>query len=520
MIGDIIRAAGQPGAEWLEVKPYPVILNQADYPDLFASLGHYPAFQFRKIWSYPASNFTSMVYGNGVFVIYDSTLNAFWVGASIDDNFGYLAPISSSTLANLFFVEDLFFATLSDGTTFCSSDGFIWTQTNTTGLLLSATKMNGVYVAAIGLGVYHSADGATWTLAIDGSSLGQIFNVTNDGINFIAVVSNGNTNFAVYYSPNGTTWTQATLDSSCQEIYNLDDYGTVWPIYIYGKLRLCRAPWVLISNDHGATWTLEASTSDYNGDTPARTLPDGNILWPQYRALVLLNNGALNPIFMRDSNSGGDGDTSLMLGTFIFIRMAGGMLVTEDAVKYQFLSDYDYGLTVVTTCANQDGIYFINGDSVHFAPLYDRTTQFALPSMQHDQNVTPYANFESPSTRWWIRAVANVPEQSLGGALQPLLPIRSTAVIEAPQGDAYQIPWAIGSAAAKTNAKYFFIAGTINREITIADPATVAGMIVLTPTETATIASHPARVLRMDADGVSNPLTVWQGKLNIVSNVG
>lgn len=117
-------------------------------------------------------------------------------------------------------------------------------------------------------------------------------------------------------------------------------------------------------------------------------------------------------------------------------------------------------------------------------------------------------------------AVTVNPGQVLGGALQSILPIHATATIAVPQGDAYPIPWAIGSDAAKSGAKFFFVAGAINREITIADPATVAGMIVLTTAETATIRSYAARVLRVDADGVSNPLTVWQGKLNVVSNVG
>lgn len=117
-------------------------------------------------------------------------------------------------------------------------------------------------------------------------------------------------------------------------------------------------------------------------------------------------------------------------------------------------------------------------------------------------------------------AVTVNPAQVLGGALQPLLPIKATATIEVPQGDVYPLPWAIGSAAAKADAKFLFQAGTISREITIADPATVSGMIVLTSLETATIASGPARVLRVDSDGTSNPLTVWKGKLNIVANVG
>lgn len=117
-------------------------------------------------------------------------------------------------------------------------------------------------------------------------------------------------------------------------------------------------------------------------------------------------------------------------------------------------------------------------------------------------------------------AVTVSPAQVLGGALQPFLPIRATATIEAPQGDAYPIPFAIGSTAAKAGAKFLFQAGTIDREITIADPDNVAGMIVLTALETATKESHPARVLRVDADGVSNPLTVWKGKLNIITNVG
>ncbi len=127
-------------------------------------------------------------------------------------------------------------------------------------------------------------------------------------------------------------------------------------------------------------------------------------------------------------------------------------------------------------------------------------------------------------------AVTVSPAQALGGALQPLLPIKATATIEAPQGDAYPIPWALGSAAAKTDAKFIFIAKTnesdsdaaaaISQEITIADPANVAGMNVLTTAMTAAIASYHAKVKRVDADGLSNPLTVWKGRLNVVSNVG
>jgi hypothetical protein len=122
------------------------------------------------------------------------------------------------------------------------------------------------------------------------------------------------------------------------------------------------------------------------------------------------------------------------------------------------------------------------------------------------------------------------PGQLLGGALQPLLPIHATATIEAPQGDAYPIPWALGSGAAKADAKFYYIAkenesdsdaaAAINQEITIADPANVAGMNVLTTVMTATKKAYHAKVKRVDADGVSNPLTVWKGKLNIVPNVG
>lgn len=128
-------------------------------------------------------------------------------------------------------------------------------------------------------------------------------------------------------------------------------------------------------------------------------------------------------------------------------------------------------------------------------------------------------------------AVTVNPAQVLGGALQPLLPIHATATIEAPQSDVYPLPWAIGSQAAKADARFFFIAKVaegdaddaatnINQEITIADPANVAGMNVLTAAMTATIKSYHAKVKRVDADGIANQLTVWVGRLNVVSNVG
>lgn len=128
-------------------------------------------------------------------------------------------------------------------------------------------------------------------------------------------------------------------------------------------------------------------------------------------------------------------------------------------------------------------------------------------------------------------AVTVSPAQVLGGALQSLLPINATATIEAPQGDAYPIPWAIGSDAAKTDARFFFIAKiyetdaddaatNIIQEITIADAANVAGMNVLTTTMTATVRHYHAKVKRVDSDGTSNPLTVWKGTLNVVPNVG
>ncbi len=153
--------------------------------------------------------------------------------------------------------------------------------------------------------------------------------------------------------------------------------------------------------------------------------------------------------------------------------------------------------------------------------------QVALVKAQTDKILFDASNYikSAPQT-----AVTVNPAQALGGALQPLLPIKATATIEAPQGDAYPIPWAIGSAAAKTDAKFIFIAKTnesdsdaaaaISQEITIADPANVAGMNVLTTAMTAAIASYHARIKRVDADGLSNPLTVWKGRLNVVSNVG
>lgn len=115
------------------------------------------------------------------------------------------------------------------------------------------------------------------------------------------------------------------------------------------------------------------------------------------------------------------------------------------------------------------------------------------------------------------------------GVMQNLITVQDGSPLETVQSNVKPISFAFGASWASAGSRIFFTAkadpeadnstAVINRECTITDDATMTGSITPTALETAAKGSYYAEFNRFDADGVSNRVTIWQGKWNVVQKV-
>src|SRR5574337_25524 len=125
-----------------------------------------------------------------------------------------------------------------------------------------------------------------------------------------------------------------------------------------------------------------------------------------------------------------------------------------------------------------------------------------------------------------LTAGVTVNQMQVGiGVLKDIAIRTNNAVIRVKRGDVKYQGFNLGPSFYKPGARYFFCAkevqnapntdAIVNREMAVSDILNVAVNITFTALETAIVKTHFAEIERRDADGTSNPLTCWEGKLEI-----
>jgi hypothetical protein len=143
-------------------------------------------------------------------------------------------------------------------------------------------------------------------------------------------------------------------------------------------------------------------------------------------------------------------------------------------------------------------------------------------------------NPATDSTEALSEAVAALPASMVvtlesAGVMQSLVTVKDGEPLETVQSNVKQTDFVFGAAWAKPGSKVFFTAkadvntddteAIINRECTITDAATMTGYITPTALEAAVNGNYYAEFNRYDADGVSNRVTIWQGKWDVTPKV-
>ncbi|RJP48717.1 MAG: hypothetical protein C4586_08345 [Anaerolineaceae bacterium] len=124
-----------------------------------------------------------------------------------------------------------------------------------------------------------------------------------------------------------------------------------------------------------------------------------------------------------------------------------------------------------------------------------------------------------------VAGVTVSPLQVGTGVLRRIVVKSNNATIRVKRGDVDTASFNLGATFFKSGGRYFFCAkesqnspnstAIVNREMTVTDAANCAMNIIFTANELAVVDTYYAEIERRDADGTSNPLTCWEGKLEI-----
>ena len=162
---------------------------------------------------YVNNNWTSIAYGNSIYVVVASSGTGNRVMTSVDGlNWTMRESVSDITWNSVTFGNGKFVAVASTNSNNCvmtSSDGITWTITTAiANVWTSVTYGNGVFVAVAKSGtnsrVMTSTDGITWT---SGDIVDNSWNcVTYGNGKFVAVAESGTGNRAMYSTDNGMNW--------------------------------------------------------------------------------------------------------------------------------------------------------------------------------------------------------------------------------------------------------------------------------------------------------------------------
>ena len=164
-------------------------------------------------------NFSSIAYGNGMFVAIANTV--MWNGESTTYilycknkitgwSYASIEPALTSPIRSITYGNGRFVFVGDNGVSYYSLDGMVWTSMTglpTTGRINQVTYGNGRFIcvgnSSSGVGVsYYSTNGTSWT-AMKGAATDFIGQSVAYGNGIFVTVSSA----ATYYSTNGTSWT-------------------------------------------------------------------------------------------------------------------------------------------------------------------------------------------------------------------------------------------------------------------------------------------------------------------------
>ena len=214
---------------------------------------------------YVNNNWTSIAYGNSIYVVVASSGTGNRVMTSVDGlNWTMRESVSDITWNSVTFGNGKFVAVASTNSNNCvmtSSDGITWTITTAiANVWTSVTYGNGVFVAVAKSGtnsrVMTSTDGITWT---SGDIVDNSWNcVTYGNGTFVAVAESGTGNRAMYSTDNGMNW-----------IMGNSVFDNKWSSVTYGANKFVAVSqsgytnMVMTSTD-GIIWTPQSVTSADN----------------------------------------------------------------------------------------------------------------------------------------------------------------------------------------------------------------------------------------------------------------